>query len=69
MIKALAVAENARGQGLGAALLKRCAQLYWQLDFMLLYGSSRSNGASVPITRVRGSPCWSRGRPPTLGFS
>lgn len=37
-IKAVAVTEDARGQGLGAALIKRCAQIYWQLDYMLLFG-------------------------------
>ncbi len=30
--------EDARGRGTGAALLKRCVQLYWQLDLMLLFG-------------------------------
>ncbi|MFE9647467.1 GNAT family N-acetyltransferase [Streptomyces sp. NPDC006365] len=37
-IKAVAVREDARGRGIGAALLKRCVQVYWQLDFMLLFG-------------------------------
>jgi GNAT superfamily N-acetyltransferase len=37
-IKGLAVAESARGQGVGVALLKRCAQVYWQLNFLFLYG-------------------------------
>ena len=37
-IKALAVREDARGRGTGAALLKRCVQVYWQLDCMLLFG-------------------------------
>ncbi|MBT2423693.1 GNAT family N-acetyltransferase [Streptomyces sp. ISL-22] len=37
-IKAVAVGEEARGRGIGAALLKRCVQLYWQLDYMLLFG-------------------------------
>ncbi|MEV0220380.1 GNAT family N-acetyltransferase [Streptomyces sp. NPDC050704] len=37
-IKAVAVREDARGRGIGAALLKRCVQMYWQLDYMLLFG-------------------------------
>ena len=37
-IKAVAVREDARGRGIGAALLKRCVQVYWQLDYMLLFG-------------------------------
>jgi GNAT superfamily N-acetyltransferase len=37
-IKAVAVREDARGHGIGAALLKRCVQAYWQLDYMLLFG-------------------------------
>ncbi|MDF3294263.1 GNAT family N-acetyltransferase [Streptomyces silvisoli] len=37
-IKAIAVSEDARGRGIGAALLKRCVQLYEQLDYTLLFG-------------------------------
>lgn len=37
-IKAVAVAEHARGQHLGAALLYRCTQVYRQCQFTLLYG-------------------------------
>jgi N-acetylglutamate synthase-like GNAT family acetyltransferase len=37
-IKAVAVRDDARGRGIGAALLKRCVQVYWQLDYMLLFG-------------------------------
>ncbi len=37
-IKALAVDEDVRGRGVGAAPLKRCVQVYWQLDYMLLFG-------------------------------
>ncbi|MHA5051094.1 GNAT family N-acetyltransferase [Streptomyces sp. SD15] len=37
-IKAVAVRADARGRGIGAALLKRCVQVYWQLDYMLLFG-------------------------------
>ncbi|MBT2510835.1 GNAT family N-acetyltransferase [Streptomyces sp. ISL-98] len=53
-IKALAVAEDARGRGLGAALLKRCAQLYWQLDFMLLYGEFEIERALDPYYARQG---------------
>ncbi|WP_259294732.1 GNAT family N-acetyltransferase [Streptomyces canus] len=37
-IKAVAVSEDARGRGIGAALLQWCAQVYWQLDYTLLFG-------------------------------
>ncbi len=37
-IKAVAVSEDARGRGIGAALLKQCVQLYEQLDYTLLFG-------------------------------
>ncbi|MGW6958780.1 GNAT family N-acetyltransferase [Streptomyces chartreusis] len=37
-IKAVAVSEDARGRGIGAALIKRCVQVYGQLDFTLLFG-------------------------------
>ncbi len=37
-IKAVAVSEDAHGRGIGAALLKRCVQVYWRLDYMLLFG-------------------------------
>ncbi|MEU1542047.1 GNAT family N-acetyltransferase [Actinacidiphila glaucinigra] len=37
-IKAVAVSEDVRGRGIGGALLKRCVQLYGQLDFTLLFG-------------------------------
>ncbi|WP_240436156.1 GNAT family N-acetyltransferase [Streptomyces sp. CC0208] len=37
-IKAVAVSEDARRRGIGAALLARCVQVYWQLDYTLLFG-------------------------------
>ncbi|WP_067821940.1 GNAT family N-acetyltransferase [Actinomadura kijaniata] len=37
-IRAVAVAEHARGQGIGAALLHRCLQLYFRLGYHLAYG-------------------------------
>jgi GNAT superfamily N-acetyltransferase len=38
-VHGLAVAEEARGQGLASVLLKRAWQVYDQLDYFLLYGS------------------------------
>ncbi|MET8168827.1 GNAT family N-acetyltransferase [Streptomyces sp. NPDC005329] len=38
-VHGLAVAEEARGQGLASFLLKRAWQVYEQLDYFLLYGS------------------------------
>lgn len=38
-IKTIAVVEHARGQGVGAALLKRCKQVYSHCGYMLLYGA------------------------------
>ncbi|MET9463036.1 GNAT family N-acetyltransferase [Streptomyces canus] len=37
-IKAVAVSEDARRRGIGAAVLARCVQVYWQLDYTLLFG-------------------------------
>ncbi|GIF01565.1 GNAT family N-acetyltransferase [Paractinoplanes rishiriensis] len=37
-LKGVAVASEARGIGLGAALIRRCAQLYEQLGWHVLYG-------------------------------
>jgi GNAT superfamily N-acetyltransferase len=34
----IAVIERTRGQGVGAALLKRCKQIYIHCGYMLLYG-------------------------------
>ncbi|GHH57472.1 GNAT family N-acetyltransferase [Streptomyces candidus] len=38
-IHGLAVAEEARGQGIASVLMKRAWQVYHQLDYFLLYGS------------------------------
>ncbi|MFD7551450.1 GNAT family N-acetyltransferase [Streptomyces sp. NPDC059816] len=38
-IHGLAVAEEARGQGIAGVLMKRAWQVYHQLDYFLLYGS------------------------------
>ncbi|WPO76236.1 GNAT family N-acetyltransferase [Streptomyces sp. KN37] len=53
-IKAVAVSEDARGQGIGAALLKRCVQLYWQLDYMLLFGGFETPRALGPYYTRQG---------------
>jgi GNAT superfamily N-acetyltransferase len=37
-IKALAVAEPARGRNIGGSLLKRCRQIYFRCGYMMLYG-------------------------------
>ncbi len=50
-IKAIAVSPDARGQGLGAALLKRCMQVYWQVDYILLYGQFASERGLGPVLR------------------
>ncbi|MFI1400542.1 GNAT family N-acetyltransferase [Streptomyces sp. NPDC020681] len=67
-IKALAVAEDARARGLGAALLKRCAQLYWQLDFMLLYGEFEIERALGPYYARQGFTVLEPGATTDVGF-
>lgn len=37
-VKALAVAESMRGNGIGGALLQRCRQLYGTCGYMIMYG-------------------------------
>ncbi|MFC9682753.1 GNAT family N-acetyltransferase [Streptomyces sp. NPDC056948] len=53
-IKALAVREDARGAGIGAALLKRCVQIHWQLDYQLLFGEFRDAPRTRPVLRTAG---------------
>ncbi|MFA3838635.1 GNAT family N-acetyltransferase [Streptomyces aureus] len=53
-IKGVAVRKDAHGRGLGAALLKRCAQMYWQLDFMLLFGEFETSRALGPYYTRQG---------------
>ncbi|MDN3249741.1 GNAT family N-acetyltransferase [Streptomyces sp. ZSW22] len=53
-IKALAVHEDARGAGIGAALLKRCVQIYWQLDYHLLFGEFETERALGPYYARQG---------------
>ncbi|MGW7363112.1 GNAT family N-acetyltransferase [Streptomyces sp. NPDC054841] len=67
-IKALAVAEDARGRGLGAALLKRCTQLYWQLDFMLLYGEFETSRALEPFYARQGFTVLKPGETTDIGY-
>ncbi|MEU3278666.1 GNAT family N-acetyltransferase [Streptomyces antibioticus] len=52
-IHGLAVAEDARGQGIAAALLKRAWQVHQQLGYMLLYGSYEADrGLAAFYTRA-----------------
>lgn len=67
-IKGLAVAEEARGRGLGGALLKRCAQVYWQLDFMLLYGGFEIERALGPYYARHGFTVLNPGETTDVGF-
>lgn len=53
-IKAVAVREDARGRGIGAALLKRCVQVYWQLDYMLLFGEFETPRELAPYYTRQG---------------
>ncbi|MET9065919.1 GNAT family N-acetyltransferase [Streptosporangium sandarakinum] len=41
-IRAVAVDESSRGQGIGSALLTRCLHLYFQLGFGAAYGQFRT---------------------------
>lgn len=45
-IKAVAVADHARGHGLGTQLLQRCEQVYRQCRFRLLYGQIPPDSAA-----------------------
>lgn len=48
-LKAVAVAEEARGAGLGAALVRRCVQVYRACGFMLVYGQIPSDRDLEPF--------------------
>lgn len=37
-VKALAVSPSARRSGIGAALLRRCGDVYWQCEYLVLFG-------------------------------
>ncbi|MFD7667807.1 GNAT family N-acetyltransferase [Streptomyces sp. NPDC059788] len=53
-IKALAVREDARGRGTATALLKRCVQIHWQLDYLLLFGEFETRRGLGPYYERRG---------------
>jgi GNAT superfamily N-acetyltransferase len=53
-LKAVAVAGDARGRGIGAALIARCIQLYWQLDYTLLFGEFDTTRALGPYYTRQG---------------
>ncbi|MEU6201411.1 GNAT family N-acetyltransferase [Streptomyces sp. NPDC047061] len=53
-IKAVAVAEDARRRGIGAALLARCMQVYGQLEYTLLFGEFDTERALGPYYRRQG---------------
>ncbi|MEU9061739.1 GNAT family N-acetyltransferase [Streptomyces sp. NPDC048430] len=67
-IKGLAVTEAARGRGVGGALLKRCTQLYWQLDFMLLFGEFEIERALGPYYSRHGFTVLEPGETTDVGF-
>ncbi|MEU9221049.1 hypothetical protein AB0D47_31480 [Streptomyces sp. NPDC048376] len=48
ILKAIAVYEDARGAGVHAALLKRCVQIYWQLDYHSVFGQFEMQCALGP---------------------
>lgn len=51
-IRAVAVDEQVRGQGVGAALLRRCLQLYFQLGYYVAYGQfTDGSGLETYYTR------------------
>lgn len=53
-IKAVAVSGDSRGRGIGAALLARCVQVYWQLDYTLLFGEFDTERDLGPFYRRQG---------------
>ncbi|MGW3956031.1 GNAT family N-acetyltransferase [Streptomyces sp. NPDC004752] len=53
-IKALAVREDARGRGIGAALLKQCAQLHWQMNYLMLFGEFETQRGLGPYYARQG---------------
>lgn len=67
-IKGLAVAESARGSGVGGALLKRCAQVYWQLNFIFLYGGFDVDRELGPYYARQGFTVLNPGETEDVGF-
>ncbi|MDH2393379.1 GNAT family N-acetyltransferase [Streptomyces sp. HNM0663] len=67
-IKGLAVAEEARRRGVGGALLKRCIQVYWQLNFVLLYGGFEIERALGPYYARHGFTVLNPGETTDVGF-
>lgn len=67
-IKALAVPSQAQGRGLGAALLKRCLQVYWQLDYMLVYGQYEVDRALGPFYTGQGFTVLQPGETTDVGY-
>ncbi|CCK24404.1 hypothetical protein BN159_8480 [Streptomyces davaonensis JCM 4913] len=53
-IKAVAVSEDTRGRGIGTAVLKRCVQVYRQLDYILLFSGFETSRALGPYDERRG---------------
>lgn len=53
-IKAVALSEDVRGRGIGAALIARCVQMYWQLDYTLLFGEFDTARALGPYYTRQG---------------
>ncbi|WP_052441414.1 GNAT family N-acetyltransferase [Streptacidiphilus anmyonensis] len=47
-ISGLAVADSARGHGIGTQLLKRATQIYQQLSYQLVYGQFDADSTTLP---------------------
>lgn len=53
---------------MGAVLLKRCSQLYWQLDVMLLYGEFETKRALGPFHARQGFTVLEPGESTGVGY-
>jgi GNAT superfamily N-acetyltransferase len=62
-IKALAVTETARRHGIGAALLKRCTQIYFHSGYHLIYGMMPPTPGLDSFYRRRGFSVMDPGAP------
>ncbi|MFH8736785.1 GNAT family N-acetyltransferase [Streptomyces sp. NPDC017964] len=67
-IKGVAVAEEARGLGVGGALLKRCSQVYRELDFVLLFGEFETERALGPYYESHGFTVLGPGETTDVGY-